>query len=248
MSLHNPENTTNETLHSVRDAHTKLYNNERAVISMTSWKRRISLVGETIFTILTNCPGFHIVLVLSTEEFPNRFDDLPDDLKMLGLHNLIEILWVSQNVKSLKKILYTLERYFAIPVISADDDLYYICNYANELYELWLAYPNHICTVNAQQPLYTNGTATLYYPGCFGSNPVSDMLANKHLNVYCNADDGYYELLRAKYNIPIAYLPPHKIWEDRNGESPLHDIYMQPGYLEHLRVVQSEDLGRPIGL
>lgn len=248
MSQDNVISASSTNLHSVRDEHTKPYRGEKAVISMTSWKRRISVVGETIFTILAHCPGFHIVLVLSTEEFPNRFDDLPTDLQLISSHKCIEILWVSQNVKSLKKVLYSMERYFTIPVISADDDLHYTCNYANELYELWLSHPKHICTINAQQPLYTNGTATLYYPSCFGTTPVADMLTNKHLDIYCNADDGYYEFLRAKYSIPIAYLPPHKIWEDCNRGSPLHDIYMKPGYLEQLRVVQSEDLGRPIGL
>ena len=33
-----------------------------------------------------------------------------------------------------KKVLFTMKKYPEVPVISADDDLEYICNYAEELY------------------------------------------------------------------------------------------------------------------
>ncbi len=53
----------------------KQYKGEKAVISLTSWKKRIHSVSRTIFSILSKCPGFHIVLVLSSEEFPKMEDD-----------------------------------------------------------------------------------------------------------------------------------------------------------------------------
>lgn len=234
--------------HSSHEPLSKSYNGERAIISITSWSKRIHIVGKTIFSILSRCPKFHVVLVLSKKEFPHGLSDLPRDLQLMCKRKLIEILWTCENMKSLKKVLYTIEHYPFVPVISADDDLCYICNYAGELYDLWIKNPEKICTINAEQPLHTNGTATLYFPGCFGFTPIREMLNNKHLDIYTNADDGYYELLRARYNIKIAYLPPHKIWVDQNGTCPLHDIYGKPGYLDKLRQIQSADLGRPIGL
>lgn len=234
--------------HSKHEPQSKSYNGEPAIISLTSWTKRIRGVGLTIFSILTQCPGYHITLTLSKEEFPNGMNDLPTDIQLLCKSKKIEILWTPGNRKSLKKVLYTIEHYPFVPVISADDDLIYTCNYANELYSLWKENPSKICTINAEEPLHTNGTATLYYPGCFGKTPITEMEDNRHLDVYMNADDGYYELLRARYNIKVAYLRPHKIWEDRNGACPLHDIYGKPGYLDMLRKIQSEDLGRPIGL
>lgn len=235
-------------LHSEHEPRSKILHNEIGVISLTSWTKRIASVGLTIFSIYRSCPNFHICLTLSLQEFPNKFYDLPDDVKCLCQRNILEILWVDENVKSLKKILYCIERYTSHPIISADDDLIYTCNYAKELYDLWRLNSNKICTINAEQPLHTNGTATLYFPGCFGDNPVDEMLNNPHRSVYEVADDGYYELLRAKYGIQVAYLRPHMIWEDRNGSEPLHDIYGKPGFIEKLREIQSIDLGRPIGL
>ena len=57
------------------------HNVELPIISLTSWKGRIDRVYLTILSILTNCPGFKIVLVLSEEEFPRREEELPKELK-----------------------------------------------------------------------------------------------------------------------------------------------------------------------
>jgi hypothetical protein len=50
----------------------KEYSGEKAIISMTSWKRRISTCAKTIYSLLKHCPGFHIVLGLSKDEFPQK--------------------------------------------------------------------------------------------------------------------------------------------------------------------------------
>ena len=70
----------------------KKYNDEKAVISMTSWSARISTCSKTIFSLLKQCPGFHIVLVLSEEEFPKMMDELPENLKLFVDNELIEVL------------------------------------------------------------------------------------------------------------------------------------------------------------
>ena len=61
----------------------KQYQGEKAIISLTSWKARIKTVGLTIYSLLTQCPGFHIVLVLSEEEFPKKERELPRDLVLI---------------------------------------------------------------------------------------------------------------------------------------------------------------------
>ena len=222
----------------------KNYFGECAIISLTSWTARIRTVGITIFSLLQQCPGFHIVLVLSETEFPKKEVELPRDLQMLAAANKIEILWCRENLKSLKKILYTIDRYKNVPVISADDDCIYVCNYARELYDLWLQNPHKICTVNAPQPKHTNGTATLYYPYCFGDDVLTELRSNTHLDTYMHADDAYYEVLRDRYNCEIAYLPPHKIWETHNEVKPLHNFYGRPGFIDNMRAtIQYEDVG-----
>ena len=77
----------------------KTYNNEKGIISLTSWKARINTVSKTIFSLIKQCPGFHIVLVLSEEEFQNKESDLPDDLMLFVNSNLIEIFWIYQKMQ-----------------------------------------------------------------------------------------------------------------------------------------------------
>ena len=137
-----------------------------------------------------------------------------------------------------------MNKYKDVPVISADDDCLYMCNYAQELYDLWCRNPDKICTVNAQEPKHTNGTSTLYYPHCFGDDVLTELRNNKHLDTYMNADDAYYEVLRDIYKCKIAYLPPHKIWETHNDTDPLHNIYGKPGFIDNMRsTIQYEDVG-----
>ena len=224
----------------------KQYNNEKAIISLTTWKARINKVSKTIFSLLKQCPGFHIVLVLSEEEFPNKEKEFPNDLKLLVDNNDIEILWVYKNWKSLKKVLFTMKKYPDVPIISADDDLEYICNYAEELYNLWLTDKTKICTINAPRPYHTNGTATLYFPKCFGDNFIEELEQNKHLDVYMYADDGFMEVLRFRHNVyNINYLPNHVIWKTirENEVLPLHNVYGKQDFFNNLRKVQSEDVG-----
>ena len=224
----------------------KQYNNEKAIISLTSWKARINTVSKTIFSLLKNCPGFHIVLVLSEEEFPKKEDELPNNLKILIDNDCIEILWIYKNFKSLKKVLFTIEKYKDVPVISADDDCIYVCNYAEELYQTWLNNKDKFCTINAPMPYQTNGTATLYYPHCFGEDFIEELKNNKNLSWYIYADDAYYENMRFKrfnFEHKIVYLKPHKIWYTGDEMEPLHNIYGNATYHSNLRKIQSEELG-----
>ena len=224
----------------------KKYNGEKAIISMTSWAARISTCSKTIFSLLKQCPGFHIVLVLSEEEFPKMMDELPENLRLFVDNELIEVLWVYKNYKSLKKVLFTMDKYRTVPIISADDDLEYICNYADELYKLWLTDKTKICTINAPEPYHTNGTATLYFPNCFGESFLQELFINKHLKIYENADDGFMEVLRFKHNVEkINYLKPHIIWKAfiESKKEPLHYIYGKQDFFNYLRIIQSEDVG-----
>ena len=77
----------------------KQYNNEKAIISLTSWKKRINSVSRIIFNLSRQCPGFHIVLVLSEAEFPKKEAELPEDLRLLLDANVFELLWVYKNYR-----------------------------------------------------------------------------------------------------------------------------------------------------
>ena len=99
----------------------------KAVIALTSWKKRINTVGLTIFNLRCVCGrDFHIVLTLAEEEFPRKERELPEDLMRMNRVGIFEILWVKKNYKSFKKVLFAMDKYKTYPIISADDDCLYI--------------------------------------------------------------------------------------------------------------------------
>ena len=172
----------------------KKYNGEKAIISMTSWSARISTCSKTIFSLLKQCPGFHIVLVLSEEEFPKMTYELPDNLKLFVDNELIEVLWVYKNYKSFKKILFTMDKYRDVPVISADDDCIYTCNYAQMLYDVYEKNPSTVVTVDGATKnniYWCRGSGTLYPKNSFNTNEFHKITNEK--NNY--NDDAYMAAL-----------------------------------------------------
>lgn len=167
----------------------KEYNSEKAVISMTSWKRRIKTAGKSLYTLISKCAGFHIVLVLAEEEFPNKENDLPEDILNMANGNLIEILWVKKNYKSYKKIIFTSLKYKGVPVISADDDCAYVTNYAEELYNKWL--DNKNSAIRYTRGNGPHGRYTLFPPSLFEEHDL-DLL---DLFYEENLDDIFYGAL-----------------------------------------------------
>lgn len=140
----------------------KAYSSEKAIISLTSWKARINTVGLTLFSLYKQCPGFHIVLVLSEDEFPQKEAELPDTIMAFVEQDLIEILWVKRNYKAFKKVIFTIEKYKGIPVISADDDCLYTCNYAEKLYKRWVQTRASVIRYTPRSKQITQGPCTLY--------------------------------------------------------------------------------------
>lgn len=184
----------------------KEYQGEKAIISLTSWKARINTVGKTIYSLIKNCPGFHIVLCLSEEEFPKKEKELPKDLLLLGKY--FEILWVYKNYKSFKKVLFTMDKYRDVPVISADDDCLYTCNYAEILYTAWCKHKK--CVITSQGGKYENyqwgrGPNTLYPPNFRpNANDICDSYFNAKLEFI--EDDIVLGIIRMKLRIDIIDL------------------------------------------
>lgn len=183
----------------------KEYQGEKAIISLTSWKARINTVGKTIYSLIKQCPGFHIVLVLSEEEFPKKEKELPEDLMLFVNNNLIEILWVYKNYKSFKKVLFTMDKYRDVPIISADDDCIYTCNYAEELYQKWLERKKSIITWDKQYNSkfeWCRGPATIYPPAIFNLDLVFHVLKNIDPTLNGN-DDAFLAAIIYKNKLKI---------------------------------------------
>lgn len=188
----------------------KKYNGEKAIISLTSWKARINTVSKTLFSLLKQCPGFHIVLVLSEEEFPKMMEEMPDDLKLFADNEIIEFLWVYKNYKAFKKVLFTMNKYKTVPIISADDCIYK-CNYAQLLYNSWIKNPNYRIGLEKVNRFGINllcGYSTLFPPNCLNKFDLS--ILNFFINKNLTEDDMLYALLSKKFKIKIKHLNFHQ--------------------------------------
>ena len=189
----------------------KQYNGEKAIISLTSWKARIGTVIKTLYSLIKQCPGFHIVLVLAEEEFPQKEAELPENLMLFVDNDLLELLWVYKNYKAMKKVIFTMQKYPNVPIISADDDCIYICNYAQELYDKWKQNKN--CAVRytdfSKYDGYTGtqGPSTLYPPIAFKLflDKINDL---NLLNEYSKFDDAILSDTLLTNKIPILSVAP----------------------------------------
>lgn len=187
----------------------KKYNGEKAIISLTSWKARINTVSKTLYSLLKMCPGFHIVLVLSEEEFPKMENEMPSDLMLLVNGELVELLWIYPNIRSFKKALPTMDKYREVPVISADDGQAYYENFAEHLYKRWLENKSNI--VSKTHFKYNDidfgagGRGICYPPYCFGKDGL-DLLTKTIVNT--NHDDAYIGTLAKKKNINFSFIDP----------------------------------------
>ena len=189
----------------------KKYAGEKAIISLTSWKARIDTVSKTLYSLLKQCPGFHIVLVLSEEEFPKMMDEMPASLKLFVKNNLIEVLWVYKNYKSFKKVLFTMDKYRDVPVISADDDCIYTCNYAEKLYDKWEEDKSKIVAFSAgyffNKYYIYQGPSTLYPPNKIMMN--ENLLGSLNRALEVGAQDDYFiSVLFKEKPISLRKKPP----------------------------------------
>ena len=78
----------------------------------------------TLYSLLTQrLKPDEVILWLSKEEFPNLEYDVPKkviEFKQQGL----TIKWVEENLKSYKKLVYSLQEYPDDIIVTADDDFF----------------------------------------------------------------------------------------------------------------------------
>lgn len=170
----------------------KKYNNEKGIISLTSWKKRINTVSKTLYSLLKHCSNFHIVLVLSEEEFPKKEEELPENLRLFIDNELIEVLWVYKNYKVTKKLV-TCCKYTNLPIIITDDDVIIVKPFADELYQNWVKNKTSFISYvkSFAKPPYINAAAGLIPPNVnaytkkqFEENKMKDKEEDDFLRFY----------------------------------------------------------------
>lgn len=175
--------------------------NPKGIIACTSWVSRIHGVALTLYSLVKQCRGFNVVLTLSSDEFPNKEDDLPKELRTMNRAGVIRIIWVKKNYKPFKKVLFAMQEYPDLPIISADDDCIYRYNYAEELYSAWEKNKKAIIaeTVGDGVPW---GYATLHPPKQYDTELLL-RIADYCLDHKSYHDDLMFKLYAKRRRIPI---------------------------------------------
>lgn len=213
----------------------KEYDNEKAIVSLTSWKGRINVVSKTIFALIKNCKDYHIVLVLSEEEFPKRERELPNNLLLFVDNKLIELMWCNKNIYPHKKYYFTMKKYRDVPIILVDDDLIYNDGFCDKLYDEYLKHKNSIICSRCHYIMFnkneimpykqwkwavskyskskrlflTSGAGTLFPPN------ILDISENnlKEIEECLYADDVYLNVLAIRKNIEKIHIIGNKYVE-----------------------------------
>ena len=138
-----------------------MYNNKRIIVSMTSWKKRINNVSKVVYSLYKNslCPD-SIELNLSSDEFINKEQDLPEDLLTLVAANILTINWVKEDTGVFKKFIPVLKKYpnEDFYLFSCDDDWLYNNNFISEMLKR-LGNGDYF---SLQNPRHVVGNSTVY--------------------------------------------------------------------------------------
>ena len=176
------------------------------IVSMTSWKKRITNVKYVVSSILqgTYKPD-KIILNLSTDEFQDKH--IPIDLKLLEKYTIFEINWIKENTKAFKKIIPTMELYPDSIIISIDDDIIYPRLFIETILDSYKKQNTDIITLYRNKNKYefdsVVGCGTLYT-----TSKLVPFISN-HLNkeiINTNDDDTYYAWCAKHLNLSIGWL------------------------------------------
>lgn len=125
--------------------------NPRIIVSLTSFPERIPSLPEVLEHLLVQTirPD-KVVLWLSLEQFPNREQDLTDQLLALCEDGL-EIEWCEGDIKAYKKILPALKKFPDDLLVIVDDDIIYDLDLIEKLYETHMEFPDAIIASRVHQ-------------------------------------------------------------------------------------------------
>lgn len=128
------------------------------VVSMTSWRKRIDIVGKSIYHFLTKqtLKPDKFILTLSSDEFPNKEKDLPNDLNLIIDKFNINLNWIKKNIYGHKKY-EPFKEHNKDAVILIDDDILYEPDYVEKLFFYSKKYPKCVICYYSIRMNYING-------------------------------------------------------------------------------------------
>ena len=204
---------------------------EKVIISLTSWAKRINTVPVVIDSILNNTiKPDKIVLNLSLEEFPNRENDLPQDLVHLQNSGIVEIGWQEGNAKAFKKIIPTMKKYPNDAIIAIDDDFIYPEDFIQTFVDMHKRYPNNPLCGNRAEVKGVKahcGCASLVkseyfgrYIDCLYSNDIVKLKMDDILYTYCaEMNRCHYMYVGKEFNVNMPMINQIEGISDENTDN-----------------------------
>lgn len=122
------------------------------IVSLTSFPERMDDIHFCLYSLLTQTfKPDKVVLWLANEQFPNKEEDIPEDVLKLK-DNGLEINWC-EDIKSYKKLIPALRKYPNDFIVTVDDDIYYPENWLEKMWNTYLDYPNTIISSRSREIL-----------------------------------------------------------------------------------------------
>lgn len=203
----------------------KSYNNEKVIVSLTSFKPRLSIVPIVIFSILKGSEkSVHIVLSL----FKDDVKFIPKNLQLLIDSKTIELIITEDDLKPHKKYYYAMKKYKMVPVITIDDDCIYTPDFVDSLLKCYEQHKHSICArrCHAIPPIknapyltwkfqisdnsipacrkFTTGVGGVLYPP--NILDIDNIDLNELKTCLC-ADDIFLKAIENRKNIDIQIVP-----------------------------------------
>lgn len=147
---------------------------DKIIISMTSYPGRINNIGLSIYFLLTQqtLPPDEIHLWLSEEEFKNKLDSLPDDLRIICTkHKKVKLHWLQKNTYVHKR--HEIFKYINDDccVFFIDDDVRYNDNLIKTVMDQHEKNPNCIICYNNYSIHSYKGKRIEYKNSTLGPGP-----------------------------------------------------------------------------
>ena len=175
------------------------------IVSITSFPERMRDIHYCIFSLLyQNLKPHKVILWLAENQFPNKEDDLPEELLHFKKHGLT-IGWY-KDIRSYKKLIPTLLEYSDYYIVTADDDIFYPKDWLEQIWEVHEEYPNDVIASRVRRVTFdeddeinkyddwtlisetcdasylnfpTNGAGTLFLPNMFSERIFDEEMFTK---------------------------------------------------------------------
>ena len=116
---------------------------KQIIVSLTSFPERMEDIHYCLYSLLNqNFKPDEVVLWLANEQFPNKENDIPQEVLKLK-NNGLTIKWC-KDIKSYKKLIYILKEQPNDFIVNVDDDIFYPADWLEKIWNAYIEHPNTI--------------------------------------------------------------------------------------------------------